>query len=209
MATLVEKYVEGLKKAYLKNNAATEWRHFESVKHGAKKADLLKIKKEYPNVPDALIDLLEYVDGTYCLEYKGEEIDFYILGSDVEDYGYPYYLLASTQILEEAESAIEHRYGLDDFLDWINENGYFELYDDKLTDNPDKAKWLCFSQCINGEDSELYIDFTPSEKGKIGQVVRYLHDPDQYKVIADSFEDYLKMIIEHEYAFITEDIMEL
>ena len=31
--TLAEKYINGLKKAYIDNNAASEWEHFESVKH--------------------------------------------------------------------------------------------------------------------------------------------------------------------------------
>lgn len=40
----------------------------------------------------------------------------------------------------------------------------------------------------NGGTSKLFIDLTPSETGKKGQIVRYLHDPDELKVIADSFK---------------------
>ncbi|MEI6865261.1 SMI1/KNR4 family protein [Flavicella sp.] len=67
-------------------------------------------------------------------------------------------------------------------------------------------KWLHFSDCINnGGTSQLFIDFSPSTKGKKGQVVRFLHDPDQFKVIADSFETYLKKLMDNEYDFIDED----
>lgn len=200
---ITEKYVSGLKKAYFDSNAGEEWTHFESIKQGAKKDDLTRIKEAHPSVPDSLLNLLGYVDGTYFREYQGEEIAFFFLGSDVEDYEYPYYLLSSDQILEEAESGAENKYGLYDFLDWVKGNSYFELYDDKLTYDPEKAEWLCFSHCMNnGGTSVLYIDFTPSESGKTGQVVRYLHDPDQYKVIADSFDDYLKMLMDNGYGFI-------
>ena len=81
--TYAQRYIKGLKKAYFDNNTAAEWTHFENVKHGAKREDILKIKEEYPAVPNSLLDLLEYVDGTYWREYQGEKITFYILGSDV------------------------------------------------------------------------------------------------------------------------------
>jgi len=205
-----EQYVSGLKKAYLDNNAGESWAHFESVKHGATNENLKKIKNICKFVPDSLLDLLEYADGTYYRKYQGEKITLlYFLGSDVDDYEYPYYLLSAEQILEESELGLEHKYGLYDFLHWVKENGCFELYDDKLTSKPKKAKWLCFSHCMNnGGTSTLYIDFTPSKKGKMGQVVRFLHDPDQYKVIADSFDEYLQMLMDNGYGFINELTMD-
>jgi len=60
----------------------------------------------------------------------------------------------------------------------------------------------------NGGTSQLFIDFSPSEKGTKGQIVRFLHDPDEFSVIADSFEEYLKKLIDNEYDFINEDILE-
>ncbi|WKW30547.1 SMI1/KNR4 family protein [Pseudomonas viridiflava] len=41
--------------------------------------------------------------------------------------------------------------------------------------------------------------------GNVGQVVRYLHDPDSYKVIAPSFDHYLQQLIDENYAFVFED----
>ena len=60
----------------------------------------------------------------------------------------------------------------------------------------------------NGGTSQLFIDFSPSEKGTKGQIVRFLHDPDEFRVIADSFEEYLKKLIDNKYNFINEDILE-
>ena len=59
----------------------------------------------------------------------------------------------------------------------------------------------------NGGTSQLFIDFSPSEQGKKGQIVRFLHDPDEFKVIAESFDKYLEKLIDNEYNFIDEDIM--
>jgi len=60
----------------------------------------------------------------------------------------------------------------------------------------------------NGGTSSLYIDLTPSEKGKKGQIVRYLHDPDELKVIADSFEDFLDLLANKGMKFIHTDDFE-
>ncbi|MCC9074285.1 SMI1/KNR4 family protein [Flavobacterium sp. F-65] len=194
-----EKYIAGLKKAYFDNNAKETWEHFEKIKHGASKEDIEKLKEVFPNITDTLIMLLEYVDGTYWREYAGEEITLYFLGSDIQEY--PYYLLSSKEIIENQNLAINY------YSDFI-ERKYDEVaIDEKITNKIGELKWLHFSDCINnGGTSKLFIDFSPSEKGKKGQVVRFLHDPDEFSVIADSFEEYLKKVMDNGYNFINEDI---
>lgn len=198
---IVKQFLSGLKKAYFDNGGKDIWAHFESVKHGAAKEDIENIKNLYPEIPDALLGLLEFVDGTYWREYKGEEIALYFLGSDVEEY--PYYLLSSREIIENRNQAIQY------YSDYIGRN-YDEVeIDEKIINQSNDLKWLHFSDCMNnGGTSQLFIDFSPSEKGKKGQIVRFLHDPDEFKVIADSFEEYLKKLIDNEYDFINEDLLE-
>jgi len=41
------------------------WDNFEKIKEGASEEDIKKLKEEYPEVPDSLIELLKNVDGTY------------------------------------------------------------------------------------------------------------------------------------------------
>ena len=73
----------------------------------------------------------------------------------------------------------------------------------------DKLDFLHFSDCMNnGGTSQLFIDFSPSAKGVKGQVLRYLHDPDEMVVVADSFDEYLQMLIDEEYDFIIEDTVD-
>lgn len=198
---VVKQYISGLKEAYFNNGAKETWEHFEKIKHGATKNDLEKIKNLYPEVPNSLVSLLEFVDGTYWREYQGEEITLYFLGSDVEEY--PYYLLSSREIVENQNLAFDY------YLEYI-ERKYEEVdIDEKITDQSNSLKWLHFSDCMNnGGTSQLFIDFSPSEKGTKGQIVRFLHDPDEFNVIADSFEEYLKKLIDNKYDFINEDILE-
>jgi hypothetical protein len=164
---------------------------------GASAAQLAQLKKRYPSCPQSLLELLSRINGTYWQEYGEHTITVLILGSDV--FEYPYYLKSVEQILEQ------NNYGHS-----INEiyDGYI---DDELVDNAidpyiNKDLWLCFSDCMNnGGTSQLFIDFNPTEAGKKGQIVRYLHDPDSYKVIAKSFDEYLQMLISDNYSFIMSD----
>lgn len=201
MNLIAEQYVAGLKKAYFENQGKESWDHFEKIKHGAAEENIQKLKELYPEIPEALIDLLKYVDGTYWREYNGEKIAFYFLGSDMEEY--PYYLLSSGEIIENHDLAARY------YKDYI-ERAYDEVdIDEKITGTVKGLKWLHFSDCMNnGGTSQLFIDFSPSEKGTTGQIVRFVHDPDEFSVIAGSFEDYLKMLMDKGYDFINEEYME-
>ena len=120
-----------------------------------------------------------------------------VLGSDV--FEYPYYLSSVEQIIQEAregKDSIEGIYG-----DYLQEDA--DLLGAGIDSTLAMDQRLCFSQCMNnGGTSRLYLDFDPAPGGTVGQVVRYLHDPDSYKVIADSFDDYLRDLIDHNYEFI-------
>ncbi|WP_027387985.1 SMI1/KNR4 family protein [Chryseobacterium gregarium] len=201
MNPTAQQYLSGLKKAYYENEAEESWVHFEKIRHGAAEENIKKLTGLYPDIPDALVSLLNYVDGTYWREYEGEKIAFYILGSDMEEY--PYYLLSSAEMIENHYIAVKY------YSDYI-ERKYEEVeIDEKITDTAKDLKWLHFSDCMNnGGTSQLFIDFSPSEKGTKGQIVRFLHDPDEFSVIADSFEDYLQMLMDKDYDFINEDLLE-
>ena len=67
---IAEKYIKELKKAYYKNGEKEIWDNFEKIKEGASEEDIKKLKEEYPEVPDSLIELLKNVDGTYFRKYK-------------------------------------------------------------------------------------------------------------------------------------------
>lgn len=66
--------------------------------------------------------------------------------------------------------------------------------------------YIHFSDCMNnGGSSRLYIDFNPSDEGVCGQIIRYLHDPDEYRVIADSFDEYLQDLIDNEFIYLKDE----
>ena len=198
---LARAYFDGLKEAYLREGGQELWDHFSSVAQGASQEDIDRLLELYPDAPESLIELLRLVDGTYHRVYGQERVLFYTLGSDVEEY--PYYLLSARQMVETRHKAKE-------FYDYFVTREYDDIpVDEGVCDDLDKLHWLHFSDCCNnGGTSQLFIDFSPSAKGKKGQVLRFLHDPDEMVVVADSFDEYLQMLIDNEFDFINEDTIE-
>ncbi len=198
---IAQKYVDGLKKAYYENGGEKQWNNFEKIMHGASKEDIEKLQVLYPDIPNSLLQLLEIVDGTYWRKYAEEKVTLFFLGSDMEEY--PYFLLSAQQMMDTKN----------DFQTWgdylINREFDDIQVDEGICDDLDKLCWLHFSDCMNnGGTSQLFIDFSPSTEGKKGQVLRYLHDPDELVIVADSFDAYLQMLMDREYDFITEDYIE-
>ncbi len=198
---IAQKYIEGLKMAYYENGGKKQWDNFEKIMHGSSKEDLEKLQVLYPDVPDSLLQLLSIVDGTYWRKYAGEKVTLLFLGSDMEEY--PYYLLSAQQIMDTKDNF--QKWG-----DYLITREYDDIpVDEGVCDDLNKLCWLHFSDCMNnGGTSQLFIDFSPSAKGKKGQVLRYLHDPDELVIVADSFDEYLQMLMDNGYDFITEDNIE-
>lgn len=198
---LARAYFDGLRDAYAEVGAEEQWDHFAAIVHGTKQSDLDRLLEVYPQAPESLVELLRLVDGTYYRDYPGGKVLLYFLGSDYE--GYPYYLLSARQMVDTR----------DRFAQWgdylINREYDDTSVDEGVCDDMDKLNFLHFSDCMNnGGTSQLFIDFSPSTKGKTGQVLRYLHDPDEMVVVADSFDEYLQMLMDQDYAFINEDILD-
>jgi len=198
--TLVEQYLEGLKQAYIDNGGEEAWQNLMATAHGATEVDLQLLLNRYPQVPESLLDLLRHIDGTYWRDYEKGTVSDLILGADEAMGDYPYYLLSAQQIVETQNEAFDF------YADYINREYEEVEIDNRITSDASQLhNWLHFSDCMNnGGTSQLFIDFSPSAIGKVGQIVRFLHDPDEMVVIADSFDDYLKMLMKNGYCFVDE-----
>ncbi|MDM1046260.1 SMI1/KNR4 family protein [Myroides sp. 1354] len=198
---IVENYINGLRDAYITYNGGEIWKHFETIKHGVSAESIEELKRIFPFIPKSLLELLSFVDGTYYNEYKGEEITLYFLGSDLN--GYPYYLLSAEEMIKNQTIASAY------YADYIDRVYGDEDIDEKITDKSEEVKWLHFSDCMNnGGTSQLFIDFSPSKKGQLGQIVRFVHDPDEFLVIAENFDAYLQQLIDNKFNFINEESIE-
>src|SRR5215470_11482810 len=78
-AELVDAYLAGLKAKWDEVGGEESAQDF-SLTQGATEADLARLRAAYPLCPDALIDLLRRVDGTYHRDYEGNSVAIYLLG---------------------------------------------------------------------------------------------------------------------------------
>ena len=193
--SLVNTYLAGLRQVLPAEN-------LDQLKlaHGASATDLQQLTERYPLCPASLVQLLGQINGTHFRDYPDGTVMVLMLGSDV--FEYPYYLRSVEQIFEDAHADTES-------IAQIYE-GYLDEEPDLIGPGIDSTlpmnKRLCFSHCMNnGGTSRLYIDYNPAPGGTVGQVMRFLHDPDSYKVIAQSFDHYLQQLIDDNYSFIYED----
>ncbi|MGM9881733.1 MAG: SMI1/KNR4 family protein [Bacilli bacterium] len=186
---IYEEYINGLETKYLHSDdiLKEKYNSFIQNKKGISDDELKSLLKEFNDIPDSLVELLKYSNGTkiYCFQ------------SDVDNGKYPYYLIDSTEMIAAKDDAKKY------YSDYIEREFDDVEIDGKITTNIDNVEWLLFANCMNnGGTSQLFIDFTPSKEGKVGQIVRYLHDPDSIIVIADSFDDFLKQIMDSNYRFV-------
>ncbi len=84
-----------------------------NIAHGATQEDIDTLKSQYPDCPESLIRLLENIDGTYWRKYGDKEITVCILGSDVEEGRYPYYLLSTEEMLQSSKQEEDMSYLLE------------------------------------------------------------------------------------------------
>ncbi|MDM5233472.1 SMI1/KNR4 family protein [Lysinibacillus pakistanensis] len=162
---------------------------------GATDSQIQALLGLFPSCPESLIKLLQDINGTYFCKHGEATICVLVLGSDLGEY--PYYLKSIEQMIKDNQvvnsESIYERY--QDFLEYVE-------VDDRIQMHIPLNKHLCFADCMNnGGTSSLYIDFYPNDGGQVGQVVRYVHDPDSYEVIAPSFDDYLQQLIDGGFEF--------
>lgn len=174
---------------------------------GASQSQLDMLRAVYPQAPATLVDLLRRLNGTYHQTYGDTRIGVMVLGSDVDRY--PYYLLSVEQIVDEATRGFGGKC-IADIYD-LGEFAPGELFDPRIDATVPMGRRLCFSHCMNnGGSSRLHIDFDPAPGGQPGQVIRYLHDPDSYAVLADGFDAYLAQLAADGFAFLEDqDELEL
>lgn len=99
MTASIQNYLNKLKQAYINADALAYWQDFENRIHGASDEDIAQLKEKYPLIPQSLVDLLKFVDGTYWREYNGKQLTFFMFGSIADDFAYPCYLHSCEQML--------------------------------------------------------------------------------------------------------------
>ena len=132
-------YIKLLQEAYVRNGLEKNWNHLIDISHGISQKEKQDLYDEYPNIPKALTEILEKIDGTYWREYKGEKVTYYFFGSDVSDGEYPYYLYSFKDIMKAKYSVaiapIEHTSSVSYKCNGINMSSFPEDLQNAITEN--------------------------------------------------------------------------
>ncbi|MDO4258238.1 MAG: SMI1/KNR4 family protein [Actinomycetaceae bacterium] len=203
--SVVDRYLAGLESAYRASHLPEEWDRFieQTGPHAASSEEIEAIRTLYPLVPETLLELLFRFNGSNTTDLSGGgfAIGIPTLSSSDPDGTYSYYLLSAREIVENTDEATY----LHEYIDRKYEGEEWVTVDPRIGNNSKETHWLHFADCTNnGGTSQLFIDFSPSPSGTVGQIVRYVHDPDELMPIADSFEKYLCQVIDDGFVFVNE-----
>ncbi|WP_174074044.1 SMI1/KNR4 family protein [Rhizobium rhizogenes] len=100
--------------------------------------------------------------------------------------GYDFLSLASAQKARASMERVSPQYV-----------GYSEPSprDPRIRDGWFQRGWLPFA-AFGGNSLMLIQDYTPSEKGKTGQIIAFTHDPDEISYVAPDFRTFLKLSLQ-------------
>jgi hypothetical protein len=190
MNNIVDNYINGLKEIYKEKkeddiafiNRTTE-----------EEIDL--IKKHYPDVPNEFVDFLKKTNGKITINKENHAYRttmFSIHEGDIT-----YHLCSINSMLEHAQYKDQT---LAELYPWFLD----EDSDDSESATPEMDLFVPIGDRLNFAScgySELYIDLKPSLLGKVGQIICYIHDPDSYFLVCDSFSELLKESIESNFQY--------
>ena len=179
--TTTTKYLQGLRQAFADHDGAELWERFERVRRGATPEEIERLKKAYQT----------FAGVANCC--------FTLLGAEEE--GAEYDLYSVEQMIEGGREGFGY---ITDRLDG-KARGEMEV-DPKITNRRKEVCWLGFAE--GGGSERLFVDFSPARGGRCGQIVSFLHDPDELVVLAESFDEYLEMLMERGYDFIDEEVVD-
>ncbi len=101
------------------------------------------------------------------------------------------YRLLSLQEMSEIKSYFQsENHEMTEFPDVIDEKQLQQL-DERIKPYLFCERWFPFAECAGS--LYLMLDYEPNEKGKIGQIICYVHDPDFIYYIAPNITETLKL----------------
>lgn len=198
---IVDEFIQKLEKKYLSLPEDDEYRkefiELQNNRNLLSKEDKNQLLKEYPKTPSSLIKLLEKFGST-----SERDLPIFSTNSFSQYKDIPYSWEDGKYVLNSYAGMIHEQKYLLLLQDRINDEE--NTLDDKIRTDLNNVKWLAIGQMTNTVPAYLYIDFTPSEKGKVGQVIilQVLDENIGAFVIADSFDDFLRNIINSGFEFL-------
>ena len=189
MSDIVNDYINGLIKAHKEKN-----KDINLITH-ASENEIKRIRNLYPDVPEDFIDFISKTDGVTVDKdgFSHRPSLFSIYEGHVT-----YRMVSINEIIHDAESG---------------DITLAEIYPWFLDEDADDDESACVEMDLHARIGDrilfaensgvyaLYIDLKPSKLGTVGQIISYVHDPDSYSLVCNSFSDLLKQSVDSDFKY--------
>lgn len=126
--------------------------------------------------------------------YKNGSGFFCVLPVSIGEREMPFSLM-SLQEVEHIKEYFQNRDALlTDFPDFFSNADIEAMHDDRLRPYLFHRKWIPFAQYC--DSCYLMLDFAPGEEGVDGQIICYIHDPDEVVYVASNLSNLIADIQE-------------
>lgn len=154
-----------------------------------------RVIEDYKAIRGATEHQLKEFQQEFCIQLPAQVLDFYrykngsgLLSIICPKMGTPYRVLSLEEITRLKTFFQNMNKRMDEF------EGYFtkediEQVDKRIQPYLFHKKWIPFAT----RDNSLYLmmDFVPSPKGTMGQIIKYIHDPEWVEFVAEDLDDVL------------------
>ena len=105
------------------------------------------------------------------------------------------FCLMSLQGIEKAKKYFQNRDALlTDFPEYFTSEDLEKMKDSRIKPYLFNKKWIPFAEYC--DSCFLMLDFDPDKEGKEGQIICYIHDPDEVIYVAESLTKLIEEIME-------------
>ena len=126
--------------------------------------------------------------------YKNGSKYFSILPCVIDQRELPFSIM-SLQEMENCKKYFQNRDALlTDFPDYFSNQELENMRDSRIKPYLFNKKWLPFAQYC--DSCYLMLDFDPDQEGQEGQVICYIHDPDEIIYVAESLTELIEEIMD-------------
>ena len=160
--------------------------------------------EEYQEIPGASQKEIEAFEKKFSIKlpkdfkalysYKNGSKYFSILPSTIHDVEMPFSLMSLEQ-MEKTKQYFQNRDALlTEFPDFFTEEEIEKMRDGRIKPYLFHKQWIPFAEYC--DSCFLMLDFDPDQEGKEGQILCYIHDPDEVIYAASGLSEFVDEILQ-------------
>ena len=152
---------------------------------GASEEDMVSFEEKFGiTLPDEVKELYRYKNGSKYLS---------ILPCVIDEREMAFCLMSLTE-MENKKNYFQNRDALlTEFNEYFTSEDLDKMRNSKIKPYLFNKKWIPFAQYC--DSCYLMLDFDPDKEGKEGQIICYIHDPDEVIYVAEGITELISKIM--------------